>query len=127
MAYIRFENNPCGKNVGDCVIRALSKAMDTDWESIYINLASEGLEQCDLPNSNSVWSKFLLDSGYRRYAIPNKCPACYSVEDFCYDYPVGTYILATGSHVVAVIDGDYYDAWDSGRECPVFYFQKEVY
>ena len=57
--------------------------------------------------------------------IPNTCPDCYTIADFCNDHPYGTYILATGTHVVAVIDGDYYDTWDSGNEIPIFYWQKE--
>ena len=28
--------------------------------------------------------------------------------------------------VVALIDGDWWDAWDSGDEVPVYYWQKEV-
>ena len=46
-------------------------------------------------------------------------PTTYAtVQDFCRENQNGTFILATGSHVVTVIDGDYYDAWDSGREVP---------
>lgn len=28
--------------------------------------------------------------------------------------------------MVSVVDGDYYDAWDSGKEVPVYYWHKEV-
>ena len=41
------------------------------------------------------------------------------------DNPEGKYLLATGTHVVTVIDGDYYDTWDSGDEIPIYYFTKE--
>jgi hypothetical protein len=34
------------------------------------------------------------------------------------------YVLGTGSHAVAVVDGFYYDAWESGREQPIFYYEK---
>jgi hypothetical protein len=47
------------------------------------------------------------------------------VEDFCRDNPEGTYVLGTGSHAIAVIDGNYYDAWDSGREQPMYYYRKD--
>lgn len=30
--YIYFNNNPSGRSVGDCAIRAISKALDIDWE-----------------------------------------------------------------------------------------------
>jgi hypothetical protein len=34
-------------------------------------------------------------------------------------------MLATGTHVVAVIDGNYYDTWDSGDEVPIALWKKE--
>lgn len=36
----------------------------------------------------------------------------------------GIYVLALQGHVVCVIDGVYYDSWDSGREVPLYYWQK---
>lgn len=80
----------------------------------------------DMPSSNSVWGSYLKENGFKRYIIPNECPNCYTIKDFCSDYPIGLYILATGSHVVTVIDGDYYDSWDSGKEIPIYFFKKEA-
>lgn len=79
----------------------------------------------DMPSSNAVWAEYLKERGYRRVVIPDTCPQCYSVREFCHDNPKGRYLLATGSHVVTAIDGDYYDAWDSGAEVPVYFWTKE--
>ena len=122
-----FRNpNPCKTLVGDCVIRAISIAEDTNWEDTFVSLCAKGFEMCDLPSSNDVWGEYLKDKGYRRYILPMACDACYSVEDFCDEYPDGLYILATGSHVITVIDGDHYDTWNSKDETPIYYWQKEV-
>jgi hypothetical protein len=77
-----------------------------------------------MPSSNHVWGQYLKEQGYRRKVLPEECPSCYTVKDFCGEYPHGRYLLATGSHVVAVVDGDYYDTWDSGDENPVYYFER---
>lgn len=45
--FIEFQNNPCGRRVGDCAVRAISKALDVSWESAYIMLAMNGLQMCD--------------------------------------------------------------------------------
>ena len=45
--YIEFNNNPCGRRVGDCAVRAVSKALDVSWETAYIMLAMNGLQMCD--------------------------------------------------------------------------------
>lgn len=79
----------------------------------------------DMPSSNRVWGAFLNNNGYSKHVIPNTCPDCYSVKEFCYDHPVGRYLLALDGHVVAVVDGCYYDTWDSGNEIPLFYWRKE--
>ena len=126
MSYIYHNENPFHNLVGDCVIRAISLANGTNWDTTYLGIISTGYELKDMPSSNSVWATYLKKNGFGRYIIPDTCPACYTIKDFCVDHQTGTYILATGSHVVTVIDGDYYDTWDSGNEVPIYYFKKET-
>ena len=127
MAYKYFNPNPAGQRVGDCVIRAISKLTGQDWEQTYIGVAVQGYISYDMPSSNAVWAEYLRRRGFRRYVIPDTCPDCYTVKDFCIDNPQGAFLLATGSHVVTVIDGDYFDAWDSGSEVPIYFWTKEGY
>jgi len=124
--YIYTNPNPEHKKIGDCVIRALSIALGLPWEKIYVDLCKLGLEMADLPNSNTVWGAYLKKNGYEREVIPNTCPDCYTIRDFCMDHPHGVYIVCTGSHVVAVTGGNICDSWDSSDEVPIFYFHKEV-
>lgn len=119
-----YNPNPMNKRVGDCVIRAVSKALDWDWNDTYTALCLQGYVMSDLPSSNQIWGAFLRKQGFIRQVIPNECPDCYTVEDFCKDHPTGIYVLGTGSHAVAVVDGFYYDAWESGREQPIYYYEK---
>ena len=121
--WIEYNPNPHGKNVGDCVVRAVSKALDLPWEDTYALLCIEGFLMADLPSGNVVWSELLKSKGFKRHTI-NNCPDCYSVEDFCNDNPQGVFVICTGSHAVSVVDGDFYDAWNSGKETPVYYFEK---
>lgn len=125
MAFIEFNPNPNGKHVGDCVVRALSKVMDTSWERTYIELCLQGFMMSDLPSANYVWGNYLKGRGFKQKLLQEDCPECYTVKDFCKEHEEGVYVLATGSHVVAVVDGDYYDSWDSGDEIPVYIFEKE--
>lgn len=126
MAYINFNPNPSKKLVGDCVVRAIAKVTNQDWQSTYIGIALQGFTMNDMPSSNAVWGAYLYSKGFRRAVVPNTCPDCYTVREFCEDNPEGEFLLATGTHVIAVIDGDYYDTWDSGDEIPVYYWRKEM-
>lgn len=42
MAYIYFNNNPLGKSTGDCVIRAISIALNQSWDETYWDLCECG-------------------------------------------------------------------------------------
>lgn len=119
-----FLNNPAGRNVDDCSVRAVSVALGWDWEKAYCELCSNGYYMADLPSSNGVIGGTLRQHGFYREAIDNTCPDCYTIEDFCIDHPKGVFVVGTGNHVVGVIDGDYYDSWQSGNEIPVYYWEK---
>ena len=125
MAYIYSNPNPMKNLVGDCVIRGISILTGKPWEYVYIDIVIQGYDMYDMPSSNEVWGAYLKNEGYVKRIISNNCPDCYTVKDFCQDHSRGKYLLATGSHVIAVIDGDYYDTWDSGNEIPIYYFVKE--
>lgn len=123
--FVFFNPNPVSKCVGDCTVRALSKAMCKPWEDTYLALCVEGLRMHDMPTANSVWGSYLKRNGYRQYALPDTCPECYTVASFASEHKQGTYILALSNHVVTVADGDWHDTWDSADEVPVYYFTRE--
>ena len=125
MAFIYFNPNPSKKLVGDCVIRAISKLTGQDWRDVHNDLCRESFDMADMPSSNAVLGSYLFKRGYRQYVIPDTCPNCYSVRRFCQEHPRGSYLLATGTHVIAVKNGDYFDTWDSGDETVIYYWRKE--
>jgi hypothetical protein len=78
----------------------------------------------DLPNSDLVWSSLLRQHGFRREIIPDTCPECYTVADFCDDHANGTYVLKSENHVATVVDGTLYDSWNSELNIPQYYWGK---
>ena len=122
MTWVEFNNNPAGRRVGDCVVRAVSLALETDWDTAYAQVASKGFSLKDMPSSNSVWGAVLKENGYSRAVIPDTCPNCYTVEKFCDDHPKGKYILVFNEHTACIEDSKLYDAWDSSLEIPMFYW-----
>lgn len=122
--YRELNLNPEHKRVGDCTVRAIAAATLKQWETVYADLAVEGLLLHDMPTANYVWGHYLRRCGWSRSAIPNNYPDCYTVSDFASEHPSGTYILALATHVVCVRDGDWLDTWDSGDETPLYYWKK---
>lgn len=127
MANWRYYNpNPRGDKVGDCVIRAISAATGHDWDTTYTGVVFEGFVLKDMPSSNYVWGEYLRSRGFRRAVIPDTCPACYTVDDFANDHPDGVYVLGTGEHAIACINGEIWDTWDSRGEIPVYHYYLEA-
>lgn len=124
MSYKYYNPNPCKRAVGDCAIRAISKALDVDWDSAFKIVSEMAFEMCDMPSSDAVWGAVLRMNGFYREGLPNFCPDCYSAEKFCQDNPVGTFVLGFGGHVATIKDGTLYDAWDSSQEIPQFFWTK---
>ncbi len=121
--WIRCNPNPLGKQVGDCVVRAIAIATDQSWRETYEDLCRIGGIECDMPSSNYIWGKYLKEKGARQFLLPETCPACLSVRAFCKMYPEGVYVIGTGEHAVACMEGDWYDSWDSGSETPTYFWK----
>lgn len=120
--YKHFSNNPCGKSIGDCAVRAISVALDTDWYDAFDLLTKEALTMCDMPSADAVWGSVLRQNGFTRSILTSRYPDSYSAADFCADHPTGIYVLAFGGHVATIRDGVLYDSWDSSAEIPLYYF-----
>lgn len=76
-----------------------------------------------MPSADAVWGHYLQMQGFKPFLLPSNCPRCMTVREFANKFSSGTYIIGTGSHAVAVIDGDYYDSWDSGDEIPSYFWK----
>ena len=124
--WIEFNNNPVGRRVGDCAVRAVSKALGVSWERAYVMMALNGFLMGDMPSNNTVWGAVLRQNGFSMRTLPESCPECYTAADFCADNPEGVFVLGFGNHVAVVESGNLYDAWDSSNEIPLYvWYRKE--
>ena len=44
--WIEYNPNPVARNVGDCSVRAVAKALDVTWEQAYAMTAANGFAGC---------------------------------------------------------------------------------
>lgn len=121
MVFEHYNPNPCGRNVGDCTVRALSKALGQAWHKTYFGLCIEGALRGDMPSANATWGAYLRRNGFRRELAPEDV----TVAEFADEHPEGTYILALSGHVVCIQNDTLYDSWDSSREIVLYFWRKE--
>lgn len=125
MSWRSYNPNPKNNRVGDCTVRAISIALGQTWEDTYTQLCLEGLLMADIPSSDVVWGSYLKKNGFRRKILDCENGLCKTVKEFCEDHPKGLYLLCPKNHVLCVVDGDFYDTWDSGNEIVIYYWIKE--
>lgn len=114
---------------GDCTIRAISKVFDLSWQDTFILCEPIIKKYQLLPNyfffagqENQVVEML----GLIRYKVSNKKGSKRpTVQSFAATHPNGTYLLKVAHHVVAVVDGYYYDTWDCGNKCLYGYYEKK--
>lgn len=126
MGWIPYNAHPYQDDIDDCVVRAIATFFDISWDEAYLMIVIQGYKMKLFPNNrNDVWGTLLHEKGCDFYYIQNMCPNCITVERFANDHPHGRYILGTTTHAIAIVNGSYYDTWDSGQEYPVYYFVKK--
>ena len=120
--WIKANPNPMNKEVPDCVVRAISIALNQPWIQTFDELYSVARAEFNMPSSDSVWGRYLYFKGFEPFILPS-CPRCITIDQFTKEFPYGIYIIGTGSHAVAIIDGNFYDSWDSGQEICSFFWK----
>lgn len=125
MAFVKYNANPSNRDTIDCVIRGISVLLNLSWNQVHDLLTEKAAKVHEVYVRNDFWIEVLMDMGYKLMFIPNTCPDCITVKKFADHHPEGRYLLGTGSHVIAVVDGDYIDTFDSGAELPIYFLWKE--
>jgi len=123
--YQHYEPNPVRTGAIDCSTRALAKALNVSWEKAYVMKTLNGFLMGNEGVSDEVWGSVLREHGYKRQMVPDTCPDCYTVADFCDDHPHGTYVVKSQDHVATVIDGVLFDSWDSSGKTVIYYWYRE--
>lgn len=118
-------------NYGDCQIRALAKAFNVSWvEAFKMEIPYCLKYQCNniFDVDTNVRHQILAELGFSYHGVSVRSGKSRpTVDEFAKDHPTGTFILKVAHHVVAVVDGKYYDTWDSGSRPLYGWYEKEPF
>lgn len=125
-----FNANPHNRlTAGDCVIRALSTAMNKSWEEVYQDLVKIAIKKGYMPNDKKVYEAYLKSKGWIKQKQPRKWDDTkYTGKEFCEEYgsPYQNIIANIGGHhIVAIVNGKVNDTWDSTDRCIGNYWIQE--
>lgn len=110
--------NPSGKKTGDCVIRAIAKAEEKEWEDVFNDLVDIAREVKSVPTYKDAYEKYL--SKYEtlpvKYINGMGDTKRYRVRDIASAFD-GTYVVSIANHLTVVTDGVIYDLWNCMDKC----------
>ena len=110
---------------GDCVIRAFTKAEDKTWVEVFDELVPIARKHQCLLNDKISYQEYLQTHGYTYTGVSNKKGSKRpTVSSFATSHKEGRYVLVCANHLVACVDGNFYDNWDSGSKCLYGYWTK---
>ena len=124
MGYRFYNAIPLKIRTEDCTVRTLSKILNISWDSAFDILSKMAKSMGVMPSDKNVFSAVMRMNGFYRENLPNFLQEDYSVKDFSEDNPNGRYVLCTDNHVVPVINGTYFDTYDSGDEYVMWFWTK---
>ena len=119
-AYYQPNAKDIKDKMGDCQIRALSKALDLTWLQTFDlimpicrEVQAPDIFCCDLKVVKELMSRL----GFEYTGISTKKGTDRpTVREFAIKHKKGAYVCSLAGHVVAVVDGMYYDTWDCGNK-----------
>ncbi len=124
MKFIKSNPHPTGKKIGDCVVRAITIAENKKWNDIYKALCDIGLEIKDMPNSKSVYEKYLLDNGWKKMPMPKDNGRRIKLSVWADTINDKLFIANIVGHIATVENGTLLDSWNCGHKCIGNYFIK---
>jgi len=126
MNFIETNLNPTGKRVNDCVVRAIMKATNYTWRTVYAGLTGLGNDLYRLPNEKEVYHLYLKQLGWEKQPMPrHENRKRYTVIEFAAENPVGTFVISVANHLTVLVDGNLYDTWNCSRKCLGNYWKRK--
>jgi hypothetical protein len=123
-----FNANPKGRITGDCTFRAISIALNQDYNVTVMEMAEMMCKTGYSLNDAKGEEKYLASKGWIKHSQPRKPDGTkYTGKEWCklkaqknirYIAHIG------GCHTVAIIDGQVWDTWDSTDGCIGNYWTK---
>ena len=137
--YFQFHNaNPKNRHTDDCLLRALSVALNKSWDDVLDGLVAIAHKKKTIPGVQSVYEKYLQDNGFTTVRQPKYVNGRkYTGKEFCEllnDAGIENPVLANigASHITVFMDEDMgcehrcWDIWDcTNHKIGKVYMRKE--
>ena len=119
--YQYYQPNPDpAKAKGDCVIRALCAATESEWIDVFDQLTYIARNTYDIPNGKDCFTTFLANHQFTQYKVTNKKGTKRpTMKSLIKQYPDKIIVGHCSHHLTCARDGKVRDTWDT-TEKPLY-------
>lgn len=117
--------NPKGRRTGDCVVRALTVALNKSYEEVFDRLVAIAKQSCYTPNDKHTYEKLLAEEGFAKAKQPRKADNTkYTVSEIRLLTNRRKVVISVANHLTVVSDGVLVDTWNCSRKTIGNYYYK---
>lgn len=120
MAFSNDIANPVN-DTNDCIIRSVAKAFNEDWQSVMRKFCDVAIEKYLMPNNYPVAKAVLKDYPCTEIQLPQS--DFISVSKLAAQKPNKKLVALTRDHAIAIVNGTWYDLYDSGNDIVESYWE----
>lgn len=123
-----YNANPKNRMTTDCVIRAISTALEQDYNQTVMEMAEMQCKTGYDVGDKKLYDKYLQSKGWVKHPQPRKADnRKFTGKEFCERTRRYVNYIAHigGNHIVAIVDGKVNDIWDSTDGCIGNYWTQE--
>ena len=123
-----YNANPKNRHTGDCVIRAISLALDKRYKEVLMEMAELSFKTGYSIGSTELEKKYLELNGWVKMKQPKwEDGTKFTGKQFCYSFPnIKIAVVSIGSHHLSCIkDGKIWDIWDCSNDKVGIYYVKK--
>ena len=111
--YKYYNNNPFGRNVSDCAVRAIALATESSWDQTYQSLSNFARRE-GITFSEVEFIDDYLSERYQKYCFSPKDDIVI-LQDFLDLNLKGRWLVTMAGHITCVIDGICYDTFNPSK------------
>ena len=108
-----YNCNPKGIVTGDCVIRAISKALNKHWDNVLKDLTKYSLKYKYFIGCTELYEIYLSDNGWEKHKAPRKKNGKpYKLIEWLNVFDNSAIVTIDKNHLTYIDNSTLYDVWD---------------
>lgn len=115
--WIKYNNNPKQKDVGDCVTRAIAKCTKRTWTDTFMRLSEIAVTTGYPHEYRETYEKLISANKYVKIPMQGSKFTVNQLAEMQKEIvlPNPRWLIRVKGHLTTIVEGRIYDTWDCGR------------